>query len=140
MSVDTAIAASLREICDELKAGLPPGQGFAFFIEGDVDDTWSYASNADRQDVRAMLVDWLARTSDPSARPPGATTEKRDRLAALCTEVGTIIHLAGSGILLFLFDRSHTPGPGDLAYFTNRPTASRAVVHRWLRDVRPKGN
>jgi hypothetical protein len=131
-----------RAIADSVRGSCPPGVGFALWLDG---PTLLYASNGDRRDLAATVIEWrakaprLAGSSDLAPRvgetPVGYAYRRAlerhcaDEGEALCASLG-----AGAVFLLFVFDLG---GPGGrLAWAAQGDTPVLwAMLGRWLRAV-----
>lgn len=124
--IEPDTARELREIADLLTEMVGAGRGFALFIHAG--DRYHYVSSAHRDDMRSTMREWLARTAAKvNVRDPGETTDVADKRLALedrCVEIGKVIALSGSLLVLFTFDFGDG---GHLAYFTTSPNAREVV-------------
>lgn len=106
-----------------------PDRGFSMWIR--LAGYYRYASNARREDVRAMLGEWLATAGvvnvrDPNERPEQVQT--RLALEELCATLGLTLKSQGSVVVLFLFDFGDG---GSLAWYSNEADM-RTVVQKFM--------
>lgn len=125
-----AIDDEIKDLGRTIASMTGKGRGFAFLIG--LGGEFFYASNGTRADVRQSLMEWLTRLTVNTCDAAETPVAVRARLAIeeRCAEIGRVVSLAGSPIILFVFDFGDG---GNMAYFTNVPEAPK-VVERFLKE------
>ncbi len=127
------VLAYLEKLCDELRAAVSPGTGFALFVE--VGPGWSYLSNCDRKDVVKGFSEWLDLTAKGIVKSPGRTETSHqvdDRLALerKCVEVADKVRLRKHRCVLFLF---RSVGDHEISAFVANVDNPRDRVATWVK-------